>query len=384
MQSVLVFGATSKVSEQFVLPKVGIRTSLDKSIARGFWCVTTQASWYSVVGLGQPSPLSLFSHRQKEKFAPCVLQYDMCSKHASLSELTQSPVRSSAVPRSVTAGNTVLQWTTPHQSGSHPASFICERDHSLLRQISGSELYPTVQILSQFFLVVQFFTVHQTIRNFTTTVPGFDGVLCACGVILILKVLRTSNPVCLVDATLDGDFMYFHSVLIVKIAASISPDLHAVSCTMPVILLWCFTSTIPATPFPCVLRSVSFAALDHLRGEKAFSLCRNLRQFPMLKSLCVTWFSQRVHYLDKEAGQENWNWLVVASVTRCVVSPSLPGSSTSAADKALLQGFKTREIASWQLSCMSPLHSGRLRRPSTLREKEALDTVRGRLGLAKR
>ena len=77
MQSVLVFGATSKVSEQFILPKVGIRTTLDKSIARGLWFETTQASWNSVVGLGQSSPLSLCSQRQKEKSAPCVLQYDV-------------------------------------------------------------------------------------------------------------------------------------------------------------------------------------------------------------------------------------------------------------------------------------------------------------------
>ena len=51
------------------------------------------------------------SHRQypralvkKEKSAPCVLQYDMCSRHASLSVLARSPVRSSAVLRSGTAG----------------------------------------------------------------------------------------------------------------------------------------------------------------------------------------------------------------------------------------------------------------------------------------
>ena len=64
----------------------------------------TQVSWNSVVGLGQSSPISLSSRRQREKSAPCVLQYDMCSRRASLSELARSPVRSSAAPRSGTAG----------------------------------------------------------------------------------------------------------------------------------------------------------------------------------------------------------------------------------------------------------------------------------------
>ena len=71
--------------------------------------------------------------------------------------------------------------------------------------------------------------------------------------------------------------------------------MHAVSSAKPVILLWCTTSTwasprfwltafqshleksftattnllIPATPLPCVLRSVPVAALDHLRGGES-------------------------------------------------------------------------------------------------------------------
>ena len=56
------------------------------------------------MGLGQSSPISLGSRRQREKSAPYVLQYAMCSRHASLSELARSPVRSSAAPRSGTAG----------------------------------------------------------------------------------------------------------------------------------------------------------------------------------------------------------------------------------------------------------------------------------------
>ena len=56
------------------------------------------------MGLGQSSPISLSSRRQREKSAPCILQYDMCSRHASLFELARSSVRSSAAPRSGTAG----------------------------------------------------------------------------------------------------------------------------------------------------------------------------------------------------------------------------------------------------------------------------------------
>ena len=78
-------------------------------------------------------------------------------------------------------------------------------------------------------------------------------------------------------------------------ATSIGPDLHAVSSTKPAILLWCPTGTqscpsfwltafqchleksftaatnslFPTTPLPCVLRNVSVAALDHLRGGKS-------------------------------------------------------------------------------------------------------------------
>ena len=84
-----------------------------------------------------------------------------------------------------------------------------------------------------------------------------------------------------------------------------------------------FTATanllIPATPFPCVLRSISFAALDHL-GERAFSLCRNLRQFPLPNFFCVTRLRQRRTWtacsIFEEAGQKIWEWMVVASLTR--------------------------------------------------------------------
>ena len=65
-------------------------------------------------------------------------------------------------------------------------------------------------------------------------------------------------------------------------------------------------------------------------------------------------------------------------------TPSVVGIAPGLVNECRGRGFKAREIASWQLSCMGPLQLGRLRRPSTLREKEALDIVRGRQGLVKR
>ena len=62
-------------------------------------------------------------------------------------------------------------------------------------------------------------------------------------------------------------------------------------------------------------------------------------------------------------------------------TPSVVGIAPGLVNECCGRGFKEREIASWRLSCLSPLQFGRLRRPSTLREKEALDIVRGRQGL---
>ena len=114
--------------------------------ARWLRPATTQASWNSVVGLGQSSPIALNSRRQK-KPAPYVLQYDMCSKHVSLSELTRLPVKSSTVSRSRTAEKRGTSVTSPHQSGSQPAwiHMVLVAAASLSRQISESKIYLTVQ-----------------------------------------------------------------------------------------------------------------------------------------------------------------------------------------------------------------------------------------------
>ena len=67
--------------------------------------------------------------------------------------------------------------------------------------------------------------------------------------------------------------------------------------------------------------------------EKAFSLCRSLCHFPMLKSLCVTWFSQRVHYLQRKQGRKTgigWSWPVSPDVRfkrRMLAAPSVKPSS---------------------------------------------------------
>ena len=64
-----------------------------------------------------------------------------------------------------------------------------------------------------------------------------------------------------------------------------------------------FTATtnllIPATPMPCVLQAYQWPHLTTCGEEKQFSLCRNLRHFPMPKSLCVTWLRQH---------RSRWTW----------------------------------------------------------------------------
>ena len=128
---------------------------------------------------------------------------------------------------------------------------------------------------------------------------------------------------------------------------------------------------ITATPLPCVSRSLPVAALKHLRGggggegrgAKAFSLCRNLRHFPLPKTLCVTWLRQnrtwaacstferkqgrkfemirhgQCHQMcccvaaDPELFKECRGQSVQNSRERQVLLESLPGSSTSAVDE---------------------------------------------------
>ena len=130
--------------------------------------------------------------------------------------------------------------------------------------------------------------------------------------------------------------MNFPGVLVVKLATSIGPDLHAVSSTKPAILHWCTTSTwaspkssgtvlhcLYKTADPChaVALCASKRQWPHLTtcgGEKAFSLCRNLRQFPLPKSLCVTWLGQHRTWtacstFEKRQGRKSgngWSWPV--------------------------------------------------------------------------
>ena len=113
--------------------------------------------------------------------------------------------------------------------------------------------------------------------------------------------------------------MYFPGVLVAKLATSIGPDLHTVSSAKPAILLWCTTSTwtspqilvnrIPESSgkvfllplqtccslprrCPVCFKTYQRPHSTTCGEEKAFSLCRNLRHLPILKSLCVTWLRQ--------------------------------------------------------------------------------------------
>ena len=104
---------------------------------------------------------------------------------------------------------------------------------------------------------------------------------------------------------------------------------------------------------PCVLRSVPVAALDHLRGEKAFSLCRNLRHFPMPKSLCVTWLRQHRTWtacstFGRKQGRKSeydWSWPVSPDVRRRRRIP--------AARVTLLQWLERKSIGSFQVPSSS-------------------------------
>ena len=115
------------------------------------------------------------------------------------------------------------------------------------------------------------------------------------------------------------------------------------SSAKPVILLWCTTSAwasprfwltafqshleksitattnllIPATPMPCVLRSIPVAALNHLRGGESIL---PLPQPASLSDAEITFRDlvettqdvDRVQHFWKEAGQKVSEWLVVA------------------------------------------------------------------------
>ena len=56
----------------------------------------------------------------------------------------------------------------------------------------------------------------------------------------------------------------------------------------PRLTRWPAEGMIPATPMPCGFEAYQWPHLTTCGGEKAFSFCRNLRQSPIPKSLCVT------------------------------------------------------------------------------------------------
>ena len=79
-------------------------------------------------------------------------------------------------------------------------------------------------------------------------------------------------------------------------------------------------------------------------GEKAFSLCRNLRQFPLPKTLCVTWLRQ------------HRTWAACSTFGR-----------KQGRNFDMIRRGRCHQMSEESAAYRQPLQLGRLRRPSTLR-----------------